>query len=434
MKRPNTHIKWLLVGFILIILILNILTIYNSVLFYEFGIGRGIFSFLLSSDINIYIFSILSIIFVLIVSISKLADEYDDIGLYLIGLGLTIGVLSSSKCIYTIIFLSLLQVVIYHLAYKGRRYRELANLDRAFIWNCLSVLLIIIGLSYSKIGFSGWAFYPLGFPPSTIGSILMIVGLVGLASQPPFHLWLSETTSGRPTNSALIASTFAVIPPFYLIMKTGAFLNPTDPAIIVGSIIGILGFLGLSAKSLIENRIDRQSGILTSALMGLSIFTVLRIGVQTHFATIIIILLSSSRLISFMTTTAMEDIGYDRDMRKFTSLLGKGRLLPTSIIIQILLIFPVFAPAFYPSILMSIALGIKVHVVIFIIIIVGLILFTVNSVKLIESTIGGKKTPKTNKVVIRNEIFIALTMANCLGIIIALWVLFHPLLRIIMRV
>jgi len=434
LKRPSTIAKWLLIAFIFTVLIMNIITIYKSVLFDKFEIGSGIFSYTLSFDINIFIFSLLSIVFVLIVSISKLPDEYDDIGLYLAGLGLTLGLLSSSKCLYTLMFISLLQVVIYHLAYKERRQRDIANLDRAFRWNIFSMLLIIIGLSISRVGFNIWAFYPIGLPASTTGSILMVIGLCGLASQPPFHLWLTETTSGRPTNSAIIASTFAIIPPFYLIMKVGAFAMPNDPAIIVGSIIGILGFLGLSAQALIENRIDRQAGILTSALMGLSIFTVLRMGYQTHFAMLIIILLSASRLISFLTTSTLERIGYDRDMRKFTSLLNEGKILPTSIIVQSLLVFPIFAPALYPSILISTSLGIRVHAVIFIIIIIGLILYSCNAVKLLESTIGGKKVRKKNRKVIKKETLIALIMANCLGIIIALWTLFQPLLRIILTV
>jgi len=434
LKRPSTIAKWLLIVFIFTVLIMNIITIYKSVLFDKFEIGSCIFSYTLSFDINIFIFSLLSIVFVLIVTISKLPDEYDDIGLYLAGLGLTLGLLSSSKCIYTLMFISLLQVVIYHLAYKERRQRDIANLDRAFRWNIFSILLIIIGLSISRVGFNIWAFYPIGLPASTTGSILMVIGLCGLASQPPFHLWLTETTSGRPTNSAIIASTLAIIPPFYLIMKVGAFAMPNDPAIIVGSIIGILGFLGLSAQALIENRIDRQAGILTSALMGLSIFTVLRMGYQTHFAMLIIILLSASRLISFLTTSTLERIGYDRDMRKFTSLLNEGKILPTSIIVQSLLVFPIFAPALYPSILISTSLGIRVHAVIFIIIIIGLILYSCNAVKLLESTIGGKKVRKKNRKVIKKETLIALIMANCLGIIIALWTLFQPLLRIILTV
>jgi formate hydrogenlyase subunit 3/multisubunit Na+/H+ antiporter MnhD subunit len=433
MKRPPALGKWLLIAFIFTILILNILSIYKSVLFDKFEIGHSIFSYTISFNINIFIFSLLSIVFILIVSISKLPAEYDDIGLYLAGLGLTLGALASEKCIYTLIFIFSLQVVIYHLAYKDRRQRDIANLDRAFSWNILAMLLTIIGLSLNRYGFN-WAFYPIGMPSSTVGSILMMIGLVGLASQPPFHLWLSETTSGRPTNSALIASTFAVIPPFYLIMKVGAFVMPGDHAIIVGSIIGILGFLGLSAQALIESRIDRHAGILTSALMGLSVFTILRMGYQTHFAIVIIILLSASRLISFLTTSALERIGYNRDMRKFTSLLGEGKLLSVSIIIQALLIFPIFAIALYPSLLISTALSIRVNIVIFIVIIIGLILYSVNAVKLLESTIGGKKVQKKGKKVIKREISIALIMANSLGIILALWILFLPLLRIVLRV
>ncbi|RLC42044.1 MAG: hypothetical protein DRH51_01665 [Candidatus Coatesbacteria bacterium] len=427
---------WLVIAILLVILVLNILNLGTSTIFEAFNLGSGKYSFSLEHNITSFIFSIISIITVLLITVSLISDGKDtnDLGLYLIGLGLTLGVIYTNRALYTLIFLSTLQVVIYHLAYKGRRLRDIANLDSAFAWNIFAIILIITGLSIDKGGFGSWASYPLSLPSYTLGSILVIIGLCGLASQPPFHRWMVETTSGRPQSSALVASVFALLPPFYLIMSAGTTIHPAGKiAMTVGSIIGIAGFLSLSAASFIENRMDRSSGYITSALMGLAIFIAMRGEPVAHLAVSLIVLVSVSRLIQYLIISAMDNAGIDRDMRKTTTFVNQHPILLFGFLTSVFLISPIPAPPVIPTILHSISVATKINPLLLILLIIGLFLYLSHFIKLFETTIGGRKQ-QGEKRGIPKSVSISLLLASLFGIAVGFLLLLQPLLRLSLKV